>query len=152
MINIITYQVNLGASLSMRRSLRRAGEAEERDEKSIGHASAKIYDLLWNGEYMRPDGSRAQINGDTSKILQAVGLTWKQRALIKNYQFMSSRIPGTRQIRRSINHLVFSSRVVYGLPVFMTITPGERHSGLMIRLSRHRRNDPGMVASNWRLC
>ena len=59
---------------------------------------------------------------------------------------MSARIPGTRQIRRRIYHLLFSARVVYGLPVFMTITPSERHSGLIIRLSRYRRNDPGTVS------
>ena len=77
--------------------------------------------------------------------MSAIGLSQKQKSLILNYQFMSTRIPGTRQVRRSINHLVFSSRVIYGLPVFMTITPSERHSALMIRLSRYRRNDPAIL-------
>ena len=49
------------------------------------------------------------------------------------------------QLRTGSNLLdQFSARVVYGLPVFMTITPSERHSGLIIRLSRYRRNDPGI--------
>ena len=139
-------KVNLGVSLSMQRVLR-AGEAEERNEKGIGAAAAKIYDLLWKGSYIRADGAKVPINGDVSKILSAVGLTQRQRALIVNYQFMSAQIPGTRQIRRRINHLVFSARVVYGLPVFVTVTPSERHSGLIIRLSRYRRNDPGIVFS-----
>ena len=76
-------KVNLSASLSMRRVLR-ANEVEEMNEKVIGSATAKIYDLLWNGEYTLPNGSRAPIRGDTSKILDAVGLTSAQRALIKN--------------------------------------------------------------------
>ena len=88
------------------------------------------------------------IDGDTTEIMQAIGLTKTQRALIQNYNFMSGRIQGTRQIRRSINHVVFSSRVVYGLPVFMTVTPSERHSGLMIRLTRCRRNDPAIQPGN----
>jgi len=80
--------------------------------------------------------------------MDAIGLTATQRALVQNYRFMSARIPGTRQVRRSINHLVFSSRIVYGLPVFITITPSERHSILMIRLSRYRLHDPAIRVAN----
>ena len=140
-------KVNLGVSLSIRRGLRR-DEEEPRDEKKIGAMAAKVYDLLWNGEFVRPDGGRQQIHGDTSKILDAVGLSKTQRALINNDNFMSSKIPGTRQIRRTISHVVFSARIVYGLPVFMTITPGERHSTLIVRLMRYRRNDPGITYAN----
>ena len=84
------------------------------------------------------------MQGKVSKLLDIIGLTVKERALIENSQFMSGKIPGTRQIRRSIFHTVFSSRIVYGNPVFMTVTPSERHSGLLLRLSRHRRNDPAL--------
>ena len=65
-----------------------------------------------------------------------------EKALLQNYFFMSTRISGTRQIRRSIRFLVFSSRIFDGVPVFMTFTPSERHSGLAIRLYRGRANDP----------
>ena len=65
-----------------------------------------------------------------------------EKALLQNYFFMSTRISGTRQIRRSIRFLVFSSRIFYGVPVFMIFTPSERHSGLAIRLYRGRANDP----------
>ena len=58
---------------------------------------------------------------------------------------MSSRLPGTRQVRNSIRHLIFSSRVFYGVPIFMTFTPSERHSGLAIRLYRGRTNDPAFL-------
>merc|ERR1712185_111415 len=68
--------------------------------------------------------------------------------MIQNYHFMSTRVPGSRQIRRSMHHVVFSSRVTYGLPVFVTLTPSERHSGLMIRLTRYRRNDPAITVAS----
>ena len=139
--------VNTGASLSIQRTLQR-GHGEESQEKAIGEAAANIYKLLWDGEYRRADGSRQPIHGDTAKIMDAIGLTATQRALVQNYRFMSARIPGTRQVRRSINHLVFSSRIVYGLPVFLTITPSERHSILMIRLSRYRLEDPAIRVAN----
>ena len=63
---------------------------------------------------------------------------------------MSSRIPGTRQIRNSIRHLIFSSRIFYGVPIFMTLTPSERHSGLAIRLDRGRSSDPAYRNGNAR--
>jgi len=139
-------KVNLGMSMSIKRALRRGAAAETPDE-NITEAATRIYDLLWQGEYLGPGGKRLPVRGDISKILQIVGLTSTQKAMLQNYQFMSSRLPGTRQIRRSINHLVFSSRVVYGCPIFMTVTPSERHSGLAIRLSRYRRTDPGITSS-----
>ena len=71
-----------------------------------------------------------------------MGLTPTEKAILQNYHFMSSRLAGTRQVRNSIRHIIFSSRVFYGVPVFLTLTPSERHSGLAIRLFRGRRNDP----------
>ena len=142
----IGIRVGVGAP----RSFAQVPESSQQTKIMQGPQNRQVHRffIYRNGEYMRPDGSRAPINGDTSKILAAVGLIATQKTLTKNYQFMSARIPGTRQVRRTINHLVFSSRVVYGLPVFMTVTPGERHSGLMIRLSRYRRNDPGAAPSH----
>ena len=61
---------------------------------------------------------------------------------MQNFHFMSSRLPGSRQVRNSIRHIIFSSRIFYGVPVFMTLTPSERHSGLAIRLYRGRASDP----------
>ena len=55
------------------------------------------------------------MRGDVSEIQDAIGLTQTPKALLRNYHFMSARIPGTRQVRRSINHVVFSARVVFGL-------------------------------------
>ena len=99
--------------------------------------------MLQTGEY--EEGSRRiPIRGDISKIAQLKGLGPIENMLLRNYHFISSRIAGTRQIRRKINHIVFSSRAIYGCPVFVTVTPSERHSGLAIRLMRYRRNDPAM--------
>ena len=53
-----------------------------------------------------------------------------QTTLLQNYHFMSRHIPGTRQVRHHIRHIILSRRVSYDIPVFMTITPSERHSGL----------------------
>ena len=59
---------------------------------------------------------------------------------------MSDRVPGTREIRHEIGHIVFSAMVFYGHPLFLTISPSERHSGLILHLSRFRRGDPGIAS------
>ena len=145
-LNVATM-VNTGASSSIQRTSGRC-RGEEAPERDIGEAAANIYKLLWEGEYMRPDCVRQRIQGDTANISDAIGLSATQRALVQNYRFMSARIPGTRQVRRSINHIVFISRIAYGLPLFMTATLSERHSILMIRLSRYRHMDPAIGIAN----
>ena len=79
-----------------------------------------------------------------SKLHRVIGLTALQKAILQNMFFMSSRLEGTRQIRKMIGHLLTGGRIVYGLPVFMTVTPSERHSGWAIRFSRYRKSDPGV--------
>ena len=90
-------QVNTGASLSIQRTLR-AGGGEATQEREIAEAAANVYRLLWEAEYVRKDGKRQRVQGDTAKIVDAIGLTSAQRALLQNYRLMSSRVPGTRQV------------------------------------------------------
>ena len=141
-------KVNLGVSMSIQRCLRRGGENEGANEGNMGAASARIFELLQKGEYLDGAGRRRKVNGDVSHITQIIGLTQTEQLLLRNYHFMSSRLPGTRQVRRTINHYLFSARVIYGTPVFITVTPSERHSGLCIRLFRYRGKDPGILGSD----
>ena len=73
-----------------------------------------------------------------------LGLASFEKAILHNYTYMTIALAGTRQIRRRIGWTTFSSRVVYGCPVFMTVTPSEMHSGLCIRVVRYRQSDPGL--------
>ena len=132
--------------MSIQRALRQGAHSIEDDLKA-GEAAARIYTLLWKGEYFDAAGRRHQIVGDITKIPYAIGLNETEKALLQNYHFMSSRIPGTRQVRHHIRHIIFSSRVFYGIPVFMTITPSERHSGLTVHLYRGRRTDPAYTGT-----
>ena len=106
----------------------------------INKATTRFYELLFSGE-CEMDGKRRKIKGDLNKLPFALGLTAREKALLSNYHFMSGMLAGTRQIRRRIRYLIFSSLVVYGLPVFITFSPSERHCGLAIHLYRGRRKD-----------
>ena len=110
-------KVNLSVSMSYNRVLRRHAYMGEEEELGIGQAAQRIYHLLWHGEYW--DEARQQrvpMQGKISKLRDIIGLGQKEKTMIDNFRFMSSKIAGTRQIRRNINHIVFSSRIVYGNP------------------------------------
>ncbi len=47
-----------------------------------------------------------------------------------------------------MGHCLFGARAVYGDILFLTVSPSERHSGLVLRLSRCRRNDPMLEADS----
>ena len=138
-------KVNQSVGIGLARGLKRLEDAnEEASDTHIGLAMKRLYELLYTGEYLDDLGKRRQIKGDISKLHKVLGLTPLQNAVIRNMFFMSARLPGTRQVRKMIGHLLTAARVVYGCPVFMTVTPSERHSGLTVHLTRYRRGDPGI--------
>ena len=139
-------KVNLCQSMGIQRALRRGGGEKGQNAKS-GASLVDLYEKLWCGEYLDAAGRRLPVRGDLSKVHQIIGLTSTEKAMLKNFHFMSGRLAGTRQVRNSIRHIVFSSRIFYGTPVFFTLTPSERHSGLAIRLFRGRRNDPAFTGA-----
>ena len=137
-------EVNTGLSLSLKRAMKRGG-ADHVTDSDLHRHTTKIYQKLWDGEYVDNAGRRVPVKGDVSKISRIIGLTKEEKALVSNFHFMSARLAGTRQMRRHIGHIVKSSLIIYGCPVFMTVTPSERHSGLCIRLMRIRRRDPAVT-------
>ena len=101
---------------------------------------------LEHGYYRDQNNKRRKIGGDYSKLLFSEHLSTLQRKLLQDFRFRCKAIPGTQEIRTKIGHLVFWSTVVYGNGIFMTVSPGERHNYLAIRLSRYRQNDPFMAS------
>lgn len=137
-------EVNTGLSLSLQGAMKRGG-ADNVTDADLQQHTTNIYKKLWDGEYLDNAGRRMPVKGDVSKISQIIGLTTEEKALVSNFHFMSARLAGTRQMRRHMGHIVKSSLIIYGCPVFMTVIPSERHSGLSIRLMRVRRNDPALT-------
>ena len=120
-------KVNLALSMAYSKSQKRLQNMAEDDQGSgFGEAAKRIYRLLHEGEYWdEARQKRMPMNGNVSKLPEIIGLNAKEHALIRNSQFMSGKLAGTRQIRRSIFHIVFSSRIVDGNPVFVFVTPSE---------------------------
>ena len=117
------------------------GDAAENATANI-LAAAGLCKTLQTGHMVTRKGQRIPIQGDVTRLVHAEGLTRRQRQLAKSVQYAATHISGTQQIRQKIGHALFGARVAYGDGILMTIAPSERHSGLVLRLSRFRRNDP----------
>ena len=107
------------------------------EEQDAGVAAASLYDKLVSGVYVDNQGKRRKIDGDTSKLMYAVGTTPLQRRLLADFRFRTRLVPGTQEIRSKIGHIGLWASVVYGNGIFMAVSPGERHNDLAIRLSRY---------------
>ena len=136
-------QINLGASLSVKQAGRKHAPNESLDEDAA-MAAAKLLEKLEKGYYEDRKGKKRKIDGDYSKLLFSTHLTDLQRKLLTDFRFRCKTLPGTQEIRTKIGHLGFWASVVYGNGIFMTVSPGERHNYLAIRLSRYRKLDPFM--------
>ena len=74
-----------------------------------------------------------------AKVRYAPGLGAAAQRLLRNLAHRPRRLPGTQATRRRMRFDTHANRVRYGLPIFMTCSPDEARSLLMMRLSRTRR-------------
>ena len=86
--------------------------------------------------------TRMKINGDTTLLPKANGLSPLERRMAWAQHFLAKNLAGTQQLRQLMLHRQFGARVVHGDCVFMTISPNPKMSALVLRLSRHRQSDP----------
>ena len=110
----------------------------------VAEAAASLYQRLskaywWDGRKKR------KINHDVTKLQYACDLTTEERNLVKDLHFISGIFAGTQQVRLHIGHALFGARVELGDPLFITISPNSRLSGLCVRLSRYCNKDPLVV-------
>lgn len=118
-----------------------AGLPMESHATRMIQAAGGLYEKLWKGTYVAGSKKRRKIAGDTTKLKYAEGLTEDQRKIVRELDHRVSNLEGTQQIRLRMGHCIFGA-MVFGDSIFLTISPSDRHFGLTLRLSRHRRNDP----------
>jgi len=139
-------QVNQGASLGVG-ARTKPQEPQEQVEQDAAMAASALYHILQHGFFRTQQGARRSVAGDLTKLPFAEGVTAQQKRLLADFRFRTRLVPGTQEIRSTLGHVCFWSSIVYGNGIFMTVTPGERHNYLSIRLSRYRRNDPYVTAA-----
>ena len=110
----------------------------------LTEAAGALYEKLGKG-YWWDGRKKRKINHDVTKLKYALGLSTAEKNLVKDLSFLGSTVAGTQQIRLDMGHALFGARVEFGDPLFLTISPSSRHSGMCIRLSRYRQCDPAMM-------
>ena len=136
-------QINLGISLSVNRQ-RDIQAPDGSVDEDAAMAAAALLEKLEKGYYLT-NGKRRKINGDFSKLIFAERLSPLQRKVLTDFRFRCNSLPGTQEIRVKIGHLGFWASVAYGNGIFITVSPGERHNYLAIRVSRYRGLDPCLL-------
>ena len=81
-------------------------------------------------------------------LFKADNLTSSERILLRAYFNTTRNISGCQALRKRIGHCLFGMRVVHGEPIFLTLSPNRRHSTLILKLSRLRRNDTGLQSTD----
>ena len=82
------------------------------------------------------------MKGDLCKVAFVPGLSAAAQHLMRNAFQAIKALAGTNGVRRRMRFISKSMQVYYGVPVFVTISPDERHQAIMLRMFRLRQSDP----------
>ena len=104
-----------------------------------------LHDLLAKGYY---GPNKRPIAGNLTVLHLAHGLNTTQKQIVHNIRSVSSTLAGTQELRRSMGHIFQSSAIGYGHGLFITISPNEKQSCLVMRLHRARQDDPLLRAGS----
>ena len=94
------------------------------------------------------NGHKKNINGNMALLFEADDITSAERIILRSYLKTTSSIAGCQQIRSKIGACCFGFRVVHGECIFVTVSPNRRHSSMVLKLSRARRNDVGLTGDD----
>ena len=70
-----------------------------------------------------------------------------ERRLLTNVEHVTRDMPALPEVRRTKRHQTYAHRIAYGQPFFITFSPNEKDSTLMLRLHRSRLSDPCHLAA-----
>ena len=124
------------------REMSSTGDLATYTNEQITAATKNICVALKKGVVRDDSGRRRPINGDMTKLKYAENLDDLSGKIVTQLEHSSRRIEGTQEVRRIMRFELHSYRVVYGMAAFVTMSPREKDSLLMMRLSRTRRHDP----------
>ncbi len=98
------------------------------------------------GTYVNPStGKHMPVNGDLTKLKYVPTITPVAKRILNNAETTTRKMSGTQETRRQMRFDTNALRVRYGVPIFVTFSPDEKHNLLMIRLSRTRKKDPVLL-------
>ena len=121
------------------RAPKAANESEAEWMARLLNCKKKLTHLLEHGRY---GPHRKAVDGDLTKLPFAEGMDKTDTIVAKSLIAVTSEQPGCQAVRRQIGHVLDSAKNAYGHALFLTISPNERQSSLVLRLSRYHADDP----------
>ena len=122
------------------------GKTQEEVNQDIANGAKELLGNLRHGEYVDITGAKKPLNGDLTKLRHVPGLGITAKKLLGDLEARSKYIPGTHEVRKTMRHQTHANRVCYGTSIFLTFSPSERDTTLMVRLARARQSDPAIIA------
>ena len=119
------------------------GESMEQNLDELIGAVRKIWECI-SKNTVKINGNKQNINGNIGMLFSADGVTLAEKVVLRAYLNTTANIAGCQAIRRRIGHCCFGFRVVHGEAIFVTVSPNRRHSSMILKLSRARRNDTSL--------
>ena len=138
-------RVNLQPNAS--RFVMRQEGSKPRDltNKEIKEGIEEIYHKLEKGTYRDVNGDDKAIKGDITKLRYVPNLSQAAHAVLRNAEARASKIPGTHEVRSTMRHQTHAYRVCHGVAIFLTFSPSERDTAIMLRMVRARQGDPAIA-------
>ena len=91
---------------------------------------------------------RMPVAGDVSKLPYAEGLDAFEKQLARDVVYRSAMVPGNKQVRQLMGRRARGAQVVFSGELFLTWSPNEEHSALVLRLMRTRNEDPMLTGND----
>ena len=113
--------------------------------EDIAKGVMEIQDKLHHGTFTDINGVDKGVNGDFTKLRHVPNLSDGARKVLSNVEARTRNIPGTHEVRKTMRHQTHANRVCYGTSMFLTFSPSERDTALMLRLARVREEDPALT-------
>ena len=104
----------------------------------------EVYQQLDKGIYVDVSGAHKAVKGDLTKVKHVPNLSEAAKKLLMNCEARTKKIPGTHDVRSTMRHQTHAYRVNYGLAQFVTFSPSERDTTIMLRMVRARKKDPAI--------
>ena len=126
--------VNLSRTLWSYESVQHNGTQVKVTAQDLEAASIAIVKAL-RGTYVSPgDGKKMPVNGDLTKLKYVPGMSPVAKRILNNAEATTRKMSGTQETRRQMRFDTNALRVKYGVPIFVTFSPDEKHNLLMLRL------------------
>ena len=113
--------------------------------KEIEAGVQEVYRKVKEGLYIATNNEQKAVKGDLSKLRYVPNLSVAAHKVLNNLEARTRKVPGTHAVRTTMRQQTHAYRINYGVSVFITFSPSEKDTTLMLRMVRARATDPAIA-------